>query len=320
MEEKLLGHLLKANDPPTTREVERILASDPSAIHDLATLRAAFAPLETAREDFEPPPDLWARTLARVAEHVVATEGPVTRADDARTEERICAAAAVAAPIPIAPTVTPASSASEAGPPPARRRNVIGTLGLSLAVVALVFPAVVHFRQASQRAACQDSMWQFYQAAADYSDNHDGRFPQVADGKEAASVADALKVQGYLPPDVRFTCPAGRPEESAPTVLANYAYSLGFRDETGELRGLERRPGYDLMPILADAPVRQAGQVLPANHRHGQNVLFGDGNVRFCTSPTVGVGGDDIFTNVRGEVGAGLHRLDCVLGRPEERP
>jgi len=320
VEETLLGHLLKANDPETTREVERILASDPGAIHDLAALRAAIAPLEAAREEFEPPPDLWARALARVAEHVVATEGPITRPEDCRTEERIRTAAAVAEPVPAARTITPSSAASEAGLPPPRRRNVVAVLGLSLAALALVFPAVVHWRYQVHQARCQDTMRNFYQAAADYTENHDGQFPQVADGKEASTVADALKVQGYLPQDVRFTCPAARPEETAPVTLANYAYNLGFRDEAGALHGLERQPGYDLMPILADAPIRQAGQVMPANHRHGQNVLFGGGNVRFCTTPTVGVGGDDIYTNVRGEVGAGLHRLDCVLGRPEERP
>jgi hypothetical protein len=197
---------------------------------------------------------------------------------------------------------------------------VVATLGLSLAVLALVFPAVVLVRQRQQQLACQDMMRQFYFAAAGYSENHDGQFPKVPDGKPAATAAEALKLNGYLPQQVQFTCPAGPPESTAPVVLANYAYNLGFRDDKGELQGLDRRPGYDLMPILADAPVRQGGQAVPVNHRNGQNVLFAGGNVRFCTTPTVGVAGDDIFTNVRGEVGAGLHRLDSVLGRPEEIP
>jgi hypothetical protein len=320
VEENLLGHLLKANDPATTREVERRLASDPVAVHDLATLRAVLAPLEAAREEYEPPADLWNRTLARVAEHIVATEGPTARADDSLTDEAIRRAAAVADPIVPARPIAASAGGSDAGAPPARRRNVVAALGLSLAVVALVLPFAIHLRIQQRQVACQNTMREFYQAAANYSENHNGEFPKVADGKPAATAAEALKLSGYLSEQTRFTCPAAPPEESAPVALANYAYSLGFRDESGHLQGLDRRPGSDVMPILADAPMRTGGHVLPVNHRHGQNVLFAGGNVRFCTTPTVGVDGDNIFTNVRGEVGAGLHRLDSVLGRPEEIP
>jgi len=320
VEETLLGHLLKANDAATTREVERRLSSDPLAVHDLAALRAALAPLEAARADYEPPADLWKRTLARVAEHIVATAGPATSPDDAVTDELIRRAAAVAEPgMPLPEVIVPASTC-DASPLPARRRNVVAVLGLSLAVLALAFPVVFHLRANQKQVACQDTMREFYVAAATYSDHHNGEFPKVADGQPAATAADALKVYGYLPDQKRLTCPAAPPEESAPAALANYAYSLGFRDESGQLQGLDRRPGSDVMPILADAPVRSAGQVLPVNHRRGQNVLFAGGNVRFCTTSAVGVGGDDIFTNARGEVGAGLYRLDCALGRPEEIP
>ena len=51
----------------------------------------------------------------------------------------------------------------------------------------------------------------------------------------------------------------------------------------------------------------------PANHRGGYNVLFIGGNVRFCTSPNVGVDGDDIFVNQASQVAAGLNRMDSVL-------
>ena len=64
VEENLLGHLLKANDPATQRAVEQRLASDPAAVRDLARLRAALAPLEADRAEADPPADLWVRTLA----------------------------------------------------------------------------------------------------------------------------------------------------------------------------------------------------------------------------------------------------------------
>jgi prepilin-type processing-associated H-X9-DG protein len=87
------------------------------------------------------------------------------------------------------------------------------------------------------------------------------------------------------------------------------------------LRGLDRGPGDSQLPILADAPARRDdAMAVPINHRHGQNVLFADGHVRFCTISTVGVDGDDIFTNQMGHVGAGIRRTDTSLGGPNEKP
>jgi hypothetical protein len=319
VEDKLLGHLLKANDPDTAREVESWLAAEPAAVGDLETLRRALAPLELAREEFDPPDDLWIRALSRVAEHIVATEGPLTSSADNRTDDLIRRAALLASspPTPVSLRPAPTSEALSIAP---RRRNVVAIVGLSAAVLALIFPAVVHVRRHAQETACVDTMRQFYKAASDYSDYNDGHFPQVEEGKIAATAADTLKNTGYLPPDMRFTCPAGRPGDAVPVALANYAYSLGFRDESGQLWGLDRTPQNEALPILADAPLRQGGLAIPGNHRHGQNVLFTGGNVRFCTTSLVGFNGDDIFVNAEGKVGAGLGPLDTSLGRPDERP
>jgi prepilin-type processing-associated H-X9-DG protein len=323
VEENLLGHLLKANNPATTREVERRLAGDPSAARDLERLRAALAPLEADRDEVDPPTDLWARTLARVAQHIVATEGPQTRPEDARTDElirRSAMAVAAAEPIPsLADSIVPSPPPSDAAPPPARRRNVFAGLALSVAVLALAFPGAVHLRQQAQRTGCGDTMRQFYVAAANYSETNDGQFPKVGDGQPAATAAEALKVAGYLPADMRFTCPA-RPDEAGPASLGNYAYSLGFRDKNGELRAVDRRPETDFLPILADAPRRQYGHAVPVNHRRGQNVLFAGGHVRFCTTVHAGPNGDDIYRNALGRVAAGVHPMDSALGRPEELP
>jgi hypothetical protein len=321
VEENLLGHLLKANDPATQRAVEQRLASDPTAVHDLARLRAALAPLEADRADVDPPAGLWVRTLSRVAGHVVATEGPATRPDDARTDDLIRKAAAVGGPAAPTPApIRPAPVADEGGLPPARRWNVVAVVGLSLSLLALILPAVLHVRDKAHQLACQSSMREFYQAAIGYTDQHDGNFPRVPDGQPAATAAVTLTQGGYLPPDIRFACPSAPPDAAAPVALATYAYTLGFRDEQGQLRGMDRAPGYDLMPILADAPARRDGTAFPINHRRGQNVLFAGGNVRFCTTATVGVNGDDIFCNQLGQVGAGVSREDTALGGPFEKP
>jgi hypothetical protein len=315
VEESLLGHLLKANDPATQRLVEERLASDPSAPHDLAVLRAALAPLAADREEFEPPSDLWVRTLGRVAEYVVEVEGRVEKAGGVPVEDMIRRAAAAAT---VAGSIRPAPRESATGPG-APRRNIFAFIALSVAVVALVLPAVVHVRARSQQLACQDSMRQFHQAAVGFSEHHDGRFPQVGDGEKAATVVDTLKTAGYLPESVKFVCPAA-PAQDGPVAMAHFAYTLGYRDPDGILRGLERKPQSDLFPIFADAPLRNASGVVPVNHRHGQNVLFAGGKVEFRTNPFAGPNGDDIFYNQRGRVGAGVNEIDCALGRNDERP
>ena len=316
MEENLLGHLLKANDPATQRLVEERLANDPSAPHDLSVLRAALAPLAADREVFEPPEDLWINTLGRVAAHIVAVEGRVETAGGVPVEDMIRRAAASAAAPAGAIRPAPGETATVPGAP---RRNVFAFIALSVAVLALVLPAVVHVRARNQQLGCQDSMVQFYQAAVGYSDNHDGRFPQVGDGERVASVVDTLKTAGYLSDSKRLTCP-GAPPQDGPVAIAHFAYTLGFREPDGTLRGLERGLQSDLFPIFADAPLRTASGVVPVNHRHGQNVLFAGGKVEFRTNPFAGPNGDDIFYNQDGKVGAGVCEIDAALGRNDERP
>jgi hypothetical protein len=272
VEENLLGRLLNANDPATDREVERWLAAHPAAARHLDRLRAALAPLAADRDESDPPADLWARTLARVAEHVVATEGPQTRPEDAQTDELIRRAAAVT--VAAAPAVVTPAPTRSAGPPPARRRNVVGTVALSVAVLALVFPGVVHMRAQALRTGCQDNMMNFYQAAVHYADTHDGRFPQVVDGKPAASAAETLKVAGFLADDARLTCPA-RPDDAAPVTLANYAYTSGSGTGTGSCTAPTCRPGAS-RPCW---PTPRAG-------RTGGRSRSTTGTARTCCSPT----------------------------------
>jgi hypothetical protein len=321
VETDLLGHLLKANDPATERAVEDRLARDPAAARALARLRAALAPLAADRDGDDPPADLWVRALGRVAEHMVATEGPAGRAT-APPATIVKPGAGTVDQQPAVAVIRPAPAASEAAPPPVRRWNVVAGIGLSLSLLALVVPGIMHMRAAAQRTACSNAMGNFYRAAAGYTDTNEGNFPRVPDGKPAATAVVTLQDAGYLPPDVRFACPAAPPNNASQFALATYAYTLGFRDQDGQLHGLDRSaPGQNLLPILADAPGRGIDSTaFPINHRHGQNVLFANGNVRFCTTTTVGIDGDDIFCNKDGAVSAGRSWDDTVLGRPEERP
>src|SRR5438445_5944543 len=68
MDENLIGYLLNALDSDTRLETEKYLLRNPDARDNLDRLRSALEPLETDRNSIDPPPGLWARTLARVAE------------------------------------------------------------------------------------------------------------------------------------------------------------------------------------------------------------------------------------------------------------
>ena len=100
-------------------------------------------------------------------------------------------------------------------------------------------------------------------------------------------------------------------------LAGDYAYCLGYEDGPAH-RGLQRDSG-DGLPILADGSGEDAGN--SANHEGaGQNVLFVGGNVRWCTLPTVGLDGDNIYVNRDFRVRAGVCRSDSVLAASDASP
>src|SRR5438128_5281975 len=68
MDENLIGYLLNALDSDTRQETEKYLLKNREARERLNRMTEALAPLEADRDAIDPPPGLWARTLARVAE------------------------------------------------------------------------------------------------------------------------------------------------------------------------------------------------------------------------------------------------------------
>jgi len=134
------------------------------------------------------------------------------------------------------------------------------------------------------------------------------RCPNAANPGELVEVLGAEQVRAMTPEE--FETHAGR-------LSPYYAYSLGFRDEDGRLLppGETAEVPQSLNALMSDAP--PAFGVIGNSRNHegkGQNVLFGDGHVRFATIRTVGYRGDDIFLNRERKVAAGLGAQDAVLG------
>jgi hypothetical protein len=310
MDENLIGYALNLHDDETRRRLEAELRS-PDAQQRLERVRQALAPLALDRADPEPPRDLTARTLARIAD---LQRRPAPRR------------------IPVSGRPTWTEPAPAAGPSRWRRADALMAACLLVLFGGLSLSGLARLQHRQQVEWCQNNLRQFHQALVGYSQEHQGRFPQIPENpplNQAGAFITILQNEGLLPPTVLTACPAAvpvaravAPADPRPAGQGAYAYSLGYRDANGQLHGLWMNgPETDLMPIMADrpAPLRNPGQSSP-NHGTGQNVLFIGGHVRYCTDSRVGVERDDIFLNDAAEVAAGLHRFDSVLGAGRDRP
>jgi hypothetical protein len=331
-DEELIGYALDLLDPDDRAAVEVHLAAHPEAAARLDQLRRDFAALDADRE-IDPPRGLAVRTVARLAEYLVAHE------------PRISASAPTDPEIPLADLTRPGPAGpavrrGRTGPPPADRPEVrtfggrfraelFVAAGIALVAFGLVVSAVGRARHQSQVMACQNNLRVLYQGLTGYADSREGRFPQVGTPPHptAGAFVAALAESGQVPYDFRPLCPAGPPARDGGSFEpVGYTYTLGYRAPTGELCGLRRSDApaadNDLLPISADYPaagiVPAGGPVSP--HGRVMVTLFVGGHVRPTTTALVGPNGDDIFRNWHGQVGAGLDRRDAVLGRPGDRP
>jgi len=326
MNENLVGYLLDALDPDEKREVERCLRERPEARGRLELLRQALAPLALDRDTVEPPAGLWERTLAR-----------------AETKGRR------------SPALRLLRAESAARPSWWRRADVLVAACLLLCVTLVIPPGLNYLHYRADIAACQNNLREFYQELSNYGDRHGGEFPNVTAVKAPDNVAGlvvpilAQEMQGgpgYR--ELRITCP-GQARESqaagfrprglamhelqnmdprefqryAEDLLGSYAYSLGYRD-VDNAHHMHRQDQAGPVPIMSDRPpagvfVGDRGNS-PNHAGRGQNVLYGDGTVRFVKTREVGPNLDDIYTNDDGKVGAGRHARDAVVGAGPARP
>lgn len=324
MEDNLVGYLLNALDPDVHRETEDYLRSHPEAQKRLETLRRALEPLEADRDGMEPPPGLWVRTLACLAEH--------------RCRE-----------LPQAPAVTPFHRAPAHGRRWWLRSDALVAAGIFLCVGLLIPPGLNHLRQQQQVAACSNNLREIGQALVRYSDlervpgdaqHRRGCFPNVARLPAPRNVAGAfiptlIDAKVLNPEQVSVVCPgqgdpvrprytlsdllnmpADEVERRAPELSPSYAYSLGYQNGHGNIHNHRDHPSP--RPVVADAP--PFGRTGPyksdahsPNHAgRGQNVLFSDGHVRFLKARHWS--GDDIYLNAKGQPAVGMHASDHVLG------
>lgn len=319
--EDLLGYLLGALERPDHERVEQELSQNPQLLDDLTRLKRCLEHVGLSEEPefFAPPVGLAERTCLLVANHQQAKVFPARRG------------------------LTP-SLAGE------YRRgfsfsDFTALAAVVVAAAALFFPALSNSRFQANLGACQNQLRQIGMALQEYSTlQPDHRFPQaeLVGNRNVAGIMAPILVDHQLVRDSRmFVCPSSSLAQNidrfrTPTLpeidraqgkrLAelqhmmggSYGYSLGYQ-ENGELQPVqdERRPNFAL---VSDAPSDEVPCRTSINHgRIGQNMLYEDGHTTFVRGSCKSLR-DDPFHNLKGEVAAGLHRDDAVLGESSAHP
>jgi hypothetical protein len=311
MERDYLGYLLKALDLHEQREMEGYLRTHPEAQARLESLQHTLDPLSWDTPE-TPPADLVSRTMA------------------------------LAMPMQLAGSVA-ANTVLRGFKPGRRLVEMVVAAGILLVAAGLIAAWIGRLRTQQpggepnpvQMVECHNNLQKLYAALHAYSDSHGRQFPSVANtfpDKPERNIAGLVYPMLYdakvLSYDVSVRCPGAiglgvspyglddikKMKEPQFECWANhlhhsYSYSLGYK---GKRPDDEKASAF--LPLMADSapPDPKIGNS-PHHGGLGQNVLYSDGHITFCTGRNVGYNKDDIYLNRAGKVAAGLDWTDTVL-------
>ena len=314
--EQLLGFLLDALDDVERENLEQQLRRDPQLQRELETLQTTLEPLAESYTEFEPPSALAERTCDLINDRV--------NTDKVRLARQAF------------------SSAPRSGSAPSRfsLADMFVAAGIFLAAALLFFPVILNSRHLARQTHCENNLSHLGLALANYSDKDGGGFfPCVpSDGKFsfAGVYALILRDNGYLQDPTLVLCPssdlARQPGAFRMPTLAeveranrlagadfrriaggSYGYNLGF--VVDGKHHWPRNQGRTHFALMADAPNSAWVNLRSLNHGdRGQNVLFGDGHVRFIVECVGESCLDHPFQNDFGKPEAGVNENDSVIG------
>jgi hypothetical protein len=319
--EHLLGYLLGALERTEHEQVEAELETNPALRAEMQRLEVCIGRvgLDEAPAHFDPPVDLAVRTCRLVANRreqaVVVTRQSWTVA-------------------------TPAGQSSMTWV------NLLTVASVLVAGAAIFFPALNHSLVQAERAACQNNLRQVGFALHEYRERDPaGRLPQVelvGNRGVAGFYAPLLMSKQLILDSATFLCPSLARTRRTPTLhvptpeeidAANeellrqyhetmggdYGYNLGYREGDREMPPCNG--DHCDYPLMTDAPSDSQPGRRSANHGgFGQNVLHGDGHIKFIRTVPCPELPDDPFYNLEGRVGAGLNRTDSCIGGGSDRP
>jgi hypothetical protein len=324
MKDRFLAYLLNADEPEDRQQIENLLREQPEETQrELDEAQRLLEPLAADKDEIDPPPWLWVRTLAHVAAHQCRE-------------------------LPRAPLT---GSRDLGGLRPWwRRADALVAASILLVAAGLGVTATQKAWYHYRVTQCSANLASFFKGLSNYSDQH-GHLPQlkpVEPYNRVGMIVPELHDAGVLPADFKLTCPAddrrapgemsvqrlvalyeNDPDgfrQAVAKLAGSYAYSLGYWEhgDNGELhyRGLEKNMLHatgSAIPLMGDRPpftnendCSTAGNS-PNHAARGQNVLFTDGSTRFYPGRSVGLDAD-IYRNRNKQCAAGLGQSDVVLG------
>lgn len=323
MQDSIIGYLLGALDEDELARFEAQLAQDPELQQQVRKAALSLQILKQDADDIEPPPGLAGATCAMVRRF----------GDHARN---------------VRDRVSRAGSGFEiaAGNDHWTLVDMMVACCVLLAGCLLFFPAVNNSRYHAQIASCQNNLRSIGQALIEYSgadpNNFFPKVPESGNMAVAGMYAPTLKEFGFVVDDHDFFCPSSADIEAEllrripsikdveqargetlhvaqRTMGGDYGYTLGVQNKAGKLCAIKNQSRNDFA-LMADAPDLVRCSKRKQRRVPHQNVLFESGGVRLVCIKTDCWCGDSLYTNDRGEVSAGVHESDAVIGASNSSP
>jgi len=303
--EEMIEYVLCESDGS---EPIRDLHVDREQAFRLERLRQAIRQLVDDGSELEYPPDLARRTVGFVARH---RRRPLSLLDYV--------------PVRL----------------PFRWADFAVAASIFIAGVVTLLPAVQRSRERMNQAGCVFNLQQLGNSLAQYASLHPvlPYPPSHRCDTHAGMFAVILHDAGVLNNLSLLDCPCNGPCAPATRELASfeqvdqirrtdpetyrrmlrwdYAYNVGYRHASGHVGPLEVVHA-SRIPVLADQPDHDNFLTIRAgnspNHgRRGQNVLFGDGSVRWFHSRHISTSDPDLYLNNEQQPRPGVHVQDSVL-------
>ena len=304
--DEMIDYVLGQVDGAERQRLERALHDDGEQAARVERLRQAIYRLLDDGTPFEHPPELAHRTVAFVA-----------RNRRSRT---------IADSLPIRV--------------PFRWADFAVAAGIFVAGVLTLLPAIQRSRERMNQAGCVFNLQQLGNSFGQYASiNQLMPYPPSSRAEApAGSFASMLHDAGVLDDAKLLDCPcngpcphAGRelvsfddlerirrtdPAQHHRMVSFDYAYNIGYRHASQHPGPLDFAHSSQV-PVLADQPSYDGHHIKEGNSLNhggrGQNVLFGDGTVRWFRTRHVSPVDPDLYLNNDHKPQPGLRQEDSVL-------